>query len=114
MPAADLARIADRLPLLASGSTVRAAMARVRSPMRREVIAQIDRKLRKRSGKLRRSVFVSVSSRGLTVRVKAYYARFHEYGTKRLPRRAFARPAVEAIAPDAATELAREIEGVAL
>lgn len=114
MPASDLARIADRLPLLAGPAVVRSAMARVRSPLRREAIAQIDRQLRKRTGKLRRSVFVSVQSRGLTLKVKAFYARFHEYGTKHTKRRPFARPAVEAVAPDAATELAREIKAVKL
>ncbi len=111
MPAADLARIAARLPLLADRAVVRRALATIRTPLAQAIRANHDRQFTRRTGLMRRSIGTIHTKRGLAGRVgsKAFYARIHEGG--RYP---FVRPAVESFTEPAAAALAREIEEVEL
>lgn len=112
MPAADLHRIANAIPELASDDVVRAAMDQVRGPLLAQIRADQRARFARRSGLMYRSISVANIPRGLSARVapRAFYARLWE-GSKRRP---FVGPAVDTYTPIAERLIARSIEGVVL
>ncbi len=103
--AASVTELSERLPdITEAGATI--------------IKTEIENRAPEKTGELKRDIAIETSRTGntaqtnITIDDKAYYWRFIEEGTSKMPAKPFVRPAFESTKDAAAEKMVNEISGV--